>query len=102
MILYGLSLCEILIVNQWTTDIGRYSGSNYGILKTVFEVNLQLFKNQARTMLLFIIRDHHEKSQPFAMLKDKMMTELTHIWNKDIRKPEGQQDAKLEDYFDLR
>jgi len=64
-----LATAEILIVNMWETDIGnwhllllffvrrllicrfgaagRYTASNYGILKTVFEVNLELFKSQA-------------------------------------------------------
>lgn len=47
-LLYGLALCEVLIVNMWEHDIGRYTASNYGVLKTVFEVNMQLFKNQVR------------------------------------------------------
>jgi hypothetical protein len=32
-----------LIVNIWEHQVGLYQGANMGLLKTVFEVNLQLF-----------------------------------------------------------
>jgi hypothetical protein len=38
-----LALAEILIINLWFQDIGRWDAANYGLLKTVFELNLQLF-----------------------------------------------------------
>jgi protein SEY1 len=41
--LFALSMTEVLIVNMWHQDIGRYNASNYSLLKTVFELNLQLF-----------------------------------------------------------
>lgn len=75
-ILYGLALCEILIVNMWEHDIGRYTASNYGVLKTVFEVNLQIFKAQGKTMLLFIVRDHIEQTTPAAALETKLRKDI--------------------------
>ena len=41
--LFALSMTEVLIVNMWHQDIGRYNASNYSLLKQVFELNLQLF-----------------------------------------------------------
>lgn len=41
--LFSLALAEILIINLWFQDIGRWDAANYGLLKTVFELNLQLF-----------------------------------------------------------
>jgi hypothetical protein len=41
--LFALATSEILIVNIWETQVGLYHGANMGLLKTVFEVNLQLF-----------------------------------------------------------
>jgi len=41
--LFALATSEVLIVNIWETQVGLYNGANMGLLKTVFEVNLQLF-----------------------------------------------------------
>ena len=41
--LFALATSEILIVNMWETQVGLYQGANMSLLKTVFEVNLQLF-----------------------------------------------------------
>ena len=41
--LFALATSEVLIVNIWETQVGLYQGANMGLLKTVFEVNLQLF-----------------------------------------------------------
>jgi hypothetical protein len=41
--LFALATSEILIVNIWEHQVGLYQGANMGLLKTVFEVNLQLF-----------------------------------------------------------
>ena len=41
--LFALAIADVLLINMWTTDIGRYGASNYGLLKVIFEVNLKLF-----------------------------------------------------------
>jgi hypothetical protein len=41
--LFALAMSDILLINMWYTDIGRYTGSNYGLLKVIFECNLKLF-----------------------------------------------------------
>lgn len=41
--LFSLASSEILIVNLWEHQVGLYQGANMGLLKTVFEVNLNLF-----------------------------------------------------------
>jgi GTPase Era involved in 16S rRNA processing len=41
--LFALATSEVLLVNMWETQVGLYHGANMGLLKTVFEVNLQLF-----------------------------------------------------------
>lgn len=70
-ILYGLALAEVLMINMWEHDIGRYTASNYGILKTVMEVNLSLFQSSkpTKTMLLFVVRDHIEEDTPFTEIQ---------------------------------
>lgn len=45
--LFALATSEVLIINIWEHQVGLYQGANMGLLKVVFEVNLELFlKNQ--------------------------------------------------------
>lgn len=46
--LFALATSEVLIVNIWEHQVGLYHGANMGLLKTVFEVNLQLFLRDKR------------------------------------------------------
>ena len=41
--LFSLASSEVLLVNLWEHQVGLYQGANMGLLKTVFEVNLNLF-----------------------------------------------------------
>lgn len=80
--LFALSMAEVLIVNMWHQDIGRYNASNYSLLKTVYELNLQLFaKNrQTKTLLLFVIRDFFGNSS-LDTLKNQITKDIDKIWS---------------------
>jgi protein SEY1 len=41
--LFALAIADVLLINMWTTDVGRYGASNYGLLSVIFAVNLKLF-----------------------------------------------------------
>lgn len=49
--LFALATSEVLIVNIWEHQVGLYQGANMGLLKTVFEVNLQLFIKDSKCVL---------------------------------------------------
>ena len=54
--LFALATSEVLIVNIWEHQVGLYQGANMGLLKVVFEVNLELFlkdKKYARWALRY-------------------------------------------------
>jgi len=51
--LFALATSEVLIVNIWEHQVGLYQGANMGLLKTVFEVNLQLFLKDKQYAFLF-------------------------------------------------
>ena len=40
--LLALSVADVFIINLWTMDLGRYTASNIGLLKVVFEMNLRI------------------------------------------------------------
>lgn len=128
--LFSLASSEVLIVNIWEHQVGLYQGANMGLLKTVFEVNLGLFGTRVKngyvslasiicniwvdktdaflyhllssvqkTLLFFVIRDH-VGSTPLINLAKTLEADLTRIWE-SLSKPEGLEDRKITDYFDL-
>ena len=54
-------MADVLLINMWTTDIGRYGASNYGLLKVIFEANLKLFQQESSKKLLFVLRDYDKR-----------------------------------------
>ncbi|KAF9438590.1 Dynamin-like GTPase that mediates homotypic ER fusion [Entomortierella beljakovae] len=100
--LFSVATSEVLIVNLWEHQVGLYNGANMGLLKTVFEVNLQLFGNnrgKEKTLLLFVIRDH-VGATPLVNLSNTLRADLERIWH-GLSKPEGLEDCKITDYFDF-
>lgn len=101
--LFALATSEVLIVNIWEHQVGLYQGANMGLLKTVFEVNLQLFQKDRQTtprsLLFFVIRDHIGNT-PLANLRTTLLQDLSKIWT-SISKPAGLERSTIEDYFDF-
>lgn len=82
--LFSLATSEVLVVNMWETQVGLYNGANMGLLKTVFEVNLQLFQQKnskkERSLLLFVIRDYIGTT-PIENLQKTIESDLEKIWH---------------------
>ncbi|KAF1926671.1 GTP-binding protein Sey1 [Didymella exigua CBS 183.55] len=101
--LFALATSEVLIVNIWEHQVGLYQGANMGLLKTVFEVNLQLFVKDSKTipksLLFFVIRDHLGTT-PLKNLQNTIIQDLTKLWS-NISKPAGLENSRIEDYFDF-
>ena len=103
--LFALATSEVLIVNIWEHQVGLYQGANMGLLKVVFEVNLELFlkdkdkKTSPRSLLFFVIRDHLGTT-PLTNLRNTLVQDLTRIWA-GLNKPQGLEKSKIEDYFDF-
>lgn len=88
---------------MWMNDIGRFQASNYSLLKTVFELNLQLFlKDQSsKTLLLFVIRDHIAQTSPLHVLQKQILQDIDKIWNSIIKTPQFTE-SKVSDFFDFQ
>ncbi|KAK6498510.1 Dynamin-like GTPase that mediates homotypic ER fusion [Arthrobotrys musiformis] len=101
--LFAIATSEVLIVNIWEHQVGLYQGANMGLLKTVFEVNLQLFqKDKAtvhRSLLFFVIRDHIGHT-PLENLKNTLLADLNNIWH-GLSKPPGLETSSISDFFDF-
>jgi len=81
----------------------RTLSANMGLLKTVFEVNLQLFIKDSQTipksLLFFVIRDHLGTT-PLKNLQNTLLQDLSKLWS-TISKPKGLESSRIEDYFDF-
>ncbi|KAF9885099.1 Dynamin-like GTPase that mediates homotypic ER fusion [Aspergillus nanangensis] len=102
--LFALATSEVLIVNIWEHQVGLYQGANMGLLKTVFEVNLQLFlKDRStthRSLLFFVIRDF-VGTTPLTALQKTLMEDMSRLWD-SISKPAGLEKSSVHDYFDFQ
>jgi protein SEY1 len=115
--LFALALADVLIVNIWTQDVGRFNASNLSLLKTVLELDMQLFyggsSNAAspadcdprmhKSRLLFVLRDHYAVSvggTPVERLEAILRADVDNIWA-SIAKPEAAKNTSVSDYFDL-
>eukprot|EP01100_Stratorugosa_tubuloviscum_P013117 TRINITY_DN642_c5_g1_i1.p1 TRINITY_DN642_c5_g1~~TRINITY_DN642_c5_g1_i1.p1 ORF type:complete len:735 (-),score=339.68 TRINITY_DN642_c5_g1_i1:121-2325(-) len=102
MALFCLALSQVLIINVSAGDLGRYTGSGYGLLQAVLELNLQLFQGnkQGKTLLLFAIRDHSEKILPLNKLFGTIQKDIKKIWS-EIKKPEQFLNSQPEEFFEI-
>ena len=83
---------------MWTTDIGRYGASNYGLLKVIFECNLKLFGQSSAKKLLFVIRDFDDRGNNKQRIQELIDTDIKNLWN-EIYKPDKFKDSEAKDFF---
>ncbi|EGC40202.1 hypothetical protein DICPUDRAFT_96317 [Dictyostelium purpureum] len=99
--LFSLALSSVLIINMWAHDIGRYNAANISLLKTVFELNLQLFqhKRNHKILIFFIIRDH-DGVTPLNELKRILLEDISKLWS-DLQKPDEFKSKRETDFFEF-
>jgi GTPase Era involved in 16S rRNA processing len=95
--LFALAMADVLLINMWTTDIGRYGASNYGLLKVIFEANLKLFDQASSKKLLFVLRDYDNRIEAKTIMS-LLQKDINNIWS-EIYKPEKYAESKPEDFF---
>lgn len=97
--LFGLILANLLIINVWTQDIGRFTASNLEIIKIIFEINLRFFNQESAKHLLFVIRDFKD-NENLDYIKKIITEDITRVWI-EIKKPKQFESAKPEEFFML-
>lgn len=123
--LFALALSEVLVINLWAQDVGRFNAANLALLRTVLELDLQLFSSGAaaaaaaaggaaadgdadgsvpaptrahKTRLLFVLRDH--AMTPLELLASTLREDVNNIWA-TIAKPAAAASLSLDTFFDL-
>jgi len=103
--LFALALSDLVMINMWYTDLGRYTASQYGLLRTILQVNLELFgksrHGQSKTVLVFVIRDYASSLTPMDKLETLLNNDVLQIWSQ-IEKPPDLENSKASDFFELK
>lgn len=97
--LFGLTISNLLIVNIWISDIGRFASMNYELLKNILEYNLQLFENDQPKKLLFVIRDFPD-TENFSNITKSIYEDIKMLWSK-IEKPVKYDNIDLVNILDI-
>lgn len=102
--LFALSVADVLVINMWANDVGRYNAANMSLLRTIFEVNLQLFNHELyakdeKPTLLIVLRDFTETD--LEKYSDIVMKSLSKIWE-SITKPTGFESSEITTLFHVR
>ena len=96
--LFALAMSDILIINMWTSDVGRYTASNYGVLKIVFEMNLKLFEQKTAKKIIIFLRDFDPTRNRKDKIESLILEDIHKIW-KDIKIPEAYAGKGPENFF---
>ena len=96
--LFALAMSDILIINMWTNDVGRYTASNYGVLKIVFEMNLKLFEQKTAKKIIIFLRDFDPSRNKKDKIEGLILEDIHKIW-KDIKIPEEYAGKGPENFF---
>ncbi len=99
--LFTVAVSEVLILNMWAMDIGRFNAGNYPLLQTVFNVNLQLFGDTHQRLTIVIVARDHDGTISTARLEEQMREDLLRLWD-GFEKPEGHEETKFGDCFTIK
>lgn len=104
--LFALAIAQVVVVNMWESSVGLYNGANIALLKTVMEVNMQLFQHQKRTKLLFLIRDH-ASSTPISALEKTILEDMENLWTQvqqSLKNSKSTEmlDMNLKNFFEIK
>ncbi|KAI0557546.1 P-loop containing nucleoside triphosphate hydrolase [Gracilaria domingensis] len=83
--LFALALADVVIVNMWAHDVGRYSAANYELFETVFAQAVALRRNstvikQRSVRVLIVVLDHDGESN-VAAIRRVLMGDLHNLWD---------------------
>ena len=96
--LFALAMSDILVINMWTSDVGRYTASNYGVLKIVFEMNLKLFEQKTAKKIIIFLRDFDASRNKKDKIESLILEDIKKIWS-EIKIPEQYAGKGPESFF---
>merc|ERR1712096_152813 len=92
----ALVISDVVLINMWMSDIGRYKGAGQALLTIIFEANLKIFGDASKKTMCFVIRDYDPNTS--LKIKHTIITDMEKIWA-SIHKPEVYENKTIHDYF---
>ena len=77
--LFALAVSDVLMINLWTHEVNRVSGSCTLLIKTILQVNFKLFSEQKTKKLLFLLRDYDQNSENWNVLINNFNKVLRNV-----------------------
>ncbi|KAG2221476.1 hypothetical protein INT45_005017 [Circinella minor] len=103
--LFALTTSEVVIFNLYENQVNLYAGGNMSMLKTVIQVNLELFQNQKgapqqKTLILIAIRDYSGQT-PIEKLQKNLQDSFDTIWKELTKTTTTTITTTIHDFFDF-
>ncbi|KAA8496991.1 Protein SEY1-like [Porphyridium purpureum] len=78
---YFAGLCDVILFNLWSTDLGRRDAGRLELLKSVFCESSQMNSpsEAQRTCIVFVVRDNDDNVAE-STIKDKLVAEAKRVW----------------------
>eukprot|EP00741_Cyanophora_paradoxa_P022517 tig00021464_g21743.t1 len=99
--MFALAVSDIVVVNMWFHDIGRFRASNHALLCALFQATSQIedHPTRSKTVMILAIRDA-EMETPSGTLQAQVMADLQKLWA-SVPKSSANTTITLEDIFDI-
>ncbi|KAM1359493.1 hypothetical protein ACFX11_046476 [Malus domestica] len=95
--LFALVVSDVVLINMWCHDIGREQAANKPLIRTVFEVMMQLFSPR-KTTLMFVIRD--KTKTPVDYLERVLKDDIQKMWD-SLPEPKAHKKTPLSERFNV-
>ena len=98
--LLAFACIDIIIINMWSQEVGRFHASNMSLLRTVFEVNLKLFNASTnKPVLLFALRDWSNDISEHTLF-ETLNRNINQIWS-SVQSSANIQDTPISHFFKI-
>lgn len=84
---FAFTIAHVLIINVSSQTVGQYTGSQYDTLRTIMDVCMGQFKQEAPKTILFCVRDFNQEYDEEGEIRRKIVKDVNSIWLK-MEKPE--------------
>eukprot|EP00835_Amoeboradix_gromovi_P001464 NODE_67_length_23829_cov_0.557059.p3 type:complete len:456 gc:universal NODE_67_length_23829_cov_0.557059:2325-3692(+) len=99
LLLFALSVSDILLFNLFENSVGLYHGANMGLMRMVLEIYYEIFiehhQNEKikKKTLLFVVRDY-TNTTPVEEMRNILYNDIATIWS-------NLTDKNVDLYFDV-
>lgn len=76
-----MAVCDIVLVNIWITDVGKFNAAQYELLKTAIQQQLKLYGRKFKKGLVFVIRDFDPQKENQEKIQSRIESDVRKLWN---------------------